>query len=266
MPDCGQAPDRRGRRCAFSESGRSIIDNGEVDASNVVSEWPEVDVERNQARPESAGLDAAALVTAALATPAAHWQIFEVAASARASGDHLLDTVLDDLAIRASAGNDAALELLIEVVHRLSLARPAITGLIFDAALIDDIAQETLMTLERRIGSFEGRAKFRTWLYAVARNEALMALRRRQSEPVEVSPGQITRFSSMVAGRLTIEALIDGLPEPYRETFKLQLFENLSYGAIAARLGVPIGTVRSRLAKSKGLLRAAVSGSIEPPR
>jgi RNA polymerase sigma-70 factor, ECF subfamily len=53
--------------------------------------------------------------------------------------------------------------------------------------------------------------------------------------------------------------LVDGLDEPYRTTLRLQLYEELDYDAIAARLGVPIGTVRSRLAKARTLLAARLS-------
>lgn len=182
-----------------------------------------------------------------------------MAAVARTTRARSLDVVLDDLARRAAGGDESALELVLELVHRLGLARPAITSIVFDAALVDDVAQAALVTTERRIDSYEGRSKFRTWLYTVARNEALMALRRRQAEPVEEPPGASARFSSVVAGRLTIEALVDSLGEPYRETLRLQLYDNLDYDAMADRLGVPVGTVRSRLAKARDLLRVALS-------
>ncbi|HVL04765.1 MAG TPA: sigma-70 family RNA polymerase sigma factor [Acidimicrobiales bacterium] len=199
------------------------------------------------------------LVTAALTGGAAWARLLEVAALGWASRDGTLDVVLDDLAARAAAGDDGATELVLEIVHRLGLARPAITSVILDSALVDDAAQATLVTVERRIGSFEGRARFRTWLHTVARNEALMAVRRRQDEPVEELPATAARFSSVVAGRLTIEALVDTLAEPYRETLRLQLYDNLDYHGIARRLGVPVGTVRSRLAKARDLLRAALA-------
>ena len=63
-----------------------------------------------------------------------------------------------------------------------------------------------------------------------------------------------------------MEALVDALPEPYRETMKLQAFENLDYEAIAIRLGVPIGTVRSRLAKARELLWGAMKEERARPR
>lgn len=185
-------------------------------------------------------------------------QVLEVAALSRARRDGNLDVLLDDLAAKAAAGDDAALELVLELVHRLGLARPAVTSLIFDSSVVDEVAQATLVTVERRIGSYEGRAKFRTWLHAVARNEALMSLRRRHAEPVEDLPDAGTRFSSVVARRQTIRALVDALPDPYRETLVLQLYEDLDYEAISARLDVPVGTVRSRLAKARELLRSAL--------
>ena len=188
--------------------------------------------------------------------------MLELAAASQAGRDGRLDTVLDDLATRAAAGNEPAVEALLELVHRLALARPAITGITFDQALVDDAAQAALVTVEHRIGSYEGRSKFRSWLHVVARNEALMAVRRRHAEPMDEvpeAPGG-TRFSSVVATRQTVKAVIEALPEPYRETISLQLYEDLDYDAIATRLDIPVGTVRSRLAKARDLLRAALEG------
>jgi len=196
------------------------------------------------------------LVTAALDGGVARAQLFEVAAAARAGREGSLDVVLDDVAIRAAAGDDRATELLLELVHRLHLSRSAIAPIISDGSRADDVAQATLVAVEQKVGSFEGRAKFRSWLFTVARNEALMAVRPRKSdaEPVAEPPAARTRFSSIVAFRVSIEALVDGLPEPYGETMKLQIFDDLDYEAIASRLGVPVGTVRSRLAKARELL------------
>ena len=196
------------------------------------------------------------LVDDALTGSMGRARLLEVAAEARARRGPELDEALDDLAQRAASGDDAAVELLLELVHRLGLARPAITSVIADFSRVDDVAQATLMAVERRIPSYEGRAKFRTWLHTVARNQALMSLRRRQAEPVEEVPEAGARFSSVVVGRMTIERIVDSLAEPYRETLRLQLFESLEYDAIAERLGVPVGTVRSRLAKAREMLRS----------
>ena len=196
------------------------------------------------------------LVDAALAGGPARGQLFAVAAAGRGSNDGSLDVLLDDLAGRAARGDDAATELVLEVVHRLRLSRGAIAPVVSDPTTADDVAQSTLVAVERKIGSYEGRSKFRTWLFTVARNEALMAVRPRKSdaEPVAEPPAASARFSSIIAFRLSMEALVEGLPEPYRETLQLQIFDNLDYEGIAVRLGVPVGTVRSRLAKARQLL------------
>ena len=198
----------------------------------------------------------AGLASAALAGGPARAELFEVAAAGRASNDGSLDVLLDDLARRAAAGDETATELVLELVHRLKLSRSAIAPIVSDPTAADDVAQTTLVAVERKIGSYEGRSKFRTWLFTVARNEALMAVRPRKSdaEPVAEPPAASARFSSIIAFRVSMEALVDGLSEPYRETLKLQIFENLDYDTIAGRLGVPVGTVRSRLAKARQLL------------
>jgi RNA polymerase sigma-70 factor (ECF subfamily) len=183
-------------------------------------------------------------------------EVLTFAVTWRANDQERFDYLLDAVAIRASSGSDAGLELLLELIHRLQLATGAIRSRISDTTLADDVAQQTLITVERNIHSYGGLAHFRTWLHAVARNEALMTLRRRVPAPTGERPGYDgVRFTSVVANRMTIADVIDSLPPPYGETLRLQLFEDLDYEAIAARLGVPIGTVRSRLAKGKELLR-----------
>jgi len=186
--------------------------------------------------------------------------VFEEATAWRTSKDPQLDDLLNEVARLAATGDDAAVELLLELVHRLQLTRSAILPIVADPTAAEDVAQAALIAVELKIGTYEGRSKFRTWLFAVARNEALMAVRPRKSdaEPVAEPPASSARFSSIVAYRVTMETLIEGLPEPYRETMALQVFENLDYEGIATRLGVPVGTIRSRLAKARDLLWAAM--------
>ena len=200
------------------------------------------------------------MVSAALEGGPSRGRLFEAATVWRTSRDPNLDHLLDDVARRAAAGDDTAVELLLELVHRLQLTRSAIAPIITDASSAEDVAQAALIAVELKIGTYEGRSKFRTWLFTVARNEALMAVRPRKAdaEPVAEPPASSARFSSIVAYRVTMEALVESLAEPYRQTMHLQVFENLDYEGIAERLDVPIGTVRSRLAKARDLLWAAM--------
>ena len=189
-------------------------------------------------------------------------RLLTFAATSRSADKEGFDELLDSLALRAGGGSETALELLLELVHGLHLADGAIRSRVSDAALADDVAQQTLIAVESHISSYGGLAHFRTWLYAVARNESLMMLRKRVPEPTaELQPRAVGRFTSIVVNKMTISDIIRGLPAPYGETLGLQIFDDLDYEAIAARLQVPLGTVRSRLAKGKELLREALLGT-----
>lgn len=165
--------------------------------------------------------------------------------------------VLDGLAAAGAQGSRPAVELLVELVHRHRLAHPAITTVLVDPADVDDAAQLTLIAVVERIDSFQGRSRFQTWLRAIARNEALQILRRkrRKSEPSGQEVPELDRFvrrlSSVVADQQAVQRALDRLAEPYREVLVLRELEQLGYDEIAARLGVPIGTVRSRLARAR---------------
>jgi RNA polymerase sigma-70 factor (ECF subfamily) len=179
------------------------------------------------------------------------------------------DEVLDAIALVAATGAPLAVNLLVTLVHRHRLADRAVARVLIDPADIDDAVQLALIAVVESVRTFEGRARFRTWLFRVARNEALMLLRRKQRGPepmghaaeidgaVEVGSGFVNRLSSAVAGRLSIEAMLAELPEHYREPLRLRELEQLEYAEIADRLGLPIGTVRSRIARAREQLARA---------
>lgn len=174
--------------------------------------------------------------------------------------DPELDDLLDLLVEAAQSGSDAALEVVLTGIHQLGLARPAITRLIIEPSAVDEVAQATLIKVEANLAKFERRSKFRTWLYSVARNEALMRLRRENgsttsnTDEVEDTASAGRRMSSIVVTRATVRDALDALAEPYKETMLLRVDNELEYDEIAAHLGIPIGTVRSRLAKARTML------------
>ena len=168
--------------------------------------------------------------------------------------------ILDGLAGHGAAGALPATELLLELVHRHRIAHPAITTLLVDPADIEDAAQLTLIAVLEKIPQFEGRSRFQTWVRAIARNEALQVLRRKQrkNEPtgdeVPEDWAFARRLSSVVADEVAVRQALDRVPEPYREALILREFDQLGYEEIAERLGVPVGTVRSRIARARDLL------------
>ncbi len=173
-----------------------------------------------------------------------------------------------DLALAAAAGDRRALEVLLErhvdyvhAVCRRVLGHP-------EDAL--DAAQEAMIAVARRIGSFDGRAQFTTWLYRVATNAALDEVRRRKRRPSPTDDGILDRPSSaapdrVVAARLDVDAALARLPEEFRTAVVLRDLLDLDYAEIADALGIPIGTVRSRISRGRRLLGEWFGNSDDPP-
>jgi RNA polymerase sigma-70 factor (ECF subfamily) len=166
----------------------------------------------------------------------------------------------DELARRAAAGDRRALEELLDGcadrVHALC------RRVLLDADDALDAAQETLLGVTRGIGRFDGRAAFSTWLYRIATNAALDELRRRNRRPVpsaEVpeAPASAPPVAETVASRVDVDAALATLPPDFRIALVLRDLCDLEYRQIAEVLGVPPGTVRSRIARGRAAFAAA---------
>ena len=163
-----------------------------------------------------------------------------------------------DLARRASRGDRAALETLLDRhadrIH--ALCRRIIPHR--DDAL--DATQEAMIAVVRGIRRFDGRAAFTTWLYRVATNAALDELRRKHRRPVPADlperPATGPRVDEQVDARVDIDAALSAIPEDFRVAVVLRDLCDLDYAEIAEALNVPIGTVRSRIARGRAALEA----------
>jgi RNA polymerase sigma-70 factor (ECF subfamily) len=172
----------------------------------------------------------------------------------------------DALAQRAARGDNAALDILLRrhtaLLHgvcRRILGNP-------DDAL--DATQEALLAIARKIGSFDGRAKFSTWAYRVATNAALDETRRRGRRPVpaEHLPEMSTPHGpthgtvdgatteSGIVDRLDVDAALAQLTPDYRAAVALRDLVGMDYAEIAEVLGIPPGTVRSRISRGRAAL------------
>jgi RNA polymerase sigma-70 factor (ECF subfamily) len=137
-----------------------------------------------------------------------------------------------------------------------------------------DATQEAMIAIARSIGSFNGRSSFSTWTYRVATNAALDELRRRRRRPlVDSSIGAGERVTTLdqwpdsarpdevgdsVAARLSLDQALEQVSEEHRVAVVLRDMLDLEYGAIAEVLRVPIGTVRSRIARGRLALAQAL--------
>jgi len=123
-----------------------------------------------------------------------------------------------------------------------------------DAEDAEDVAQEAFVRVFQAIPQFRRQASFSTWLYRIVTNLCLGRRRRRRpvleletlAEPVsEENP------SRQVTEGLLARQVLDELPAALRAVLVLREQEGLSYREIATALGVPVGTVRSRLSKAR---------------
>lgn len=172
-----------------------------------------------------------------------------------------------DVITSAQKGDHAAFRVLVERyqdrAYRLALR------VLRDEEAARDVVQEAFIKVYRSLDRFEGRSSFYTWLYRVVMNLCLDAKRRDRSgshaewdetAPMNVDPGgsdavsDLARERSSPAGVLESQELravvadaIEHLPDDARQTLVLREIEGLSYAEIAECLGVPKGTVMSRL-------------------
>ena len=138
--------------------------------------------------------------------------------------------------------------------HGLRL-RALARSLVRDEHAADDLVQETWM---RAVAHAPAAAPWR-WLARVLRNLAVQerrlgAARARREHAAargEAEPDPEQRFS----GHKELVAAIDELPEPYRQAILLRFFEDLPPRRIAARLGIPVKTVKTRVSRALALLR-----------
>jgi RNA polymerase sigma-70 factor (ECF subfamily) len=166
---------------------------------------------------------------------------------------------------RARRFRDAALPHLDDVY---TLAR----YLLRDAADAEDAVQECYLRALKHFDSYRGPA-MKPWLFAILRNVCRAEFARRASSPtapIEDVPEDAAQTplwhdapetpEAQMLHRWdasTIRRLVEALAEPFRETFVLREIHELSYREIADVVGAPVGTVMSRLARARAMLRSA---------
>ncbi|MFO7590281.1 MAG: RNA polymerase sigma factor [Acidimicrobiia bacterium] len=162
-----------------------------------------------------------------------------------------------DLADAAAAGERGALEVLLDRhAERVHAVCRRVVGSAEDAL---DAAQEALVAIAQGIGRFDGRSAFSTWCYRVATNAALDELRRRGRRPTPtelVTESSVPGMEASVDARLDVDRALATIPEEFRVAVVLRDLADLDYPEIAAVLDVPLGTVKSRIARGRSALRA----------
>jgi RNA polymerase sigma-70 factor (ECF subfamily) len=186
-----------------------------------------------------------------------------------------------DVIARARKGDHDAFRVLVERYQEraYNLARRVLR----DEEWARDVVQEGFLKVYRSLDRFEGRSSFYTWLYRIVMNLCLDAKRSDRSNrhvewdeaaPLEADPGSADAVSAVhqeqvgPAGALEraelrgfVARAIEQLPDDARQTLLLREVEGLSYAEIAECLGVPKGTVMSRLHHARRRVREVMVAS-----
>jgi RNA polymerase sigma-70 factor (ECF subfamily) len=168
----------------------------------------------------------------------------------------------DVLLAAAHRGDHDALEALLRSVHDRMAA--VARRMLRDPGDAADCTQEALIRVVRGLAGFDGRSSFSTWCHRIVATTALDELRRRGRRPVTVPETDREPLSTEPAPeQASLDALaladIDSalacLPEEFRQAVVLSDVADLDYSTIAEMLEVPVGTVKSRVARGRSQLR-----------
>jgi RNA polymerase sigma-70 factor (ECF subfamily) len=136
-----------------------------------------------------------------------------------------------------------------------------------DPALAEDLSQEVFIRIYRGLGRFQCQSSLKTWVYRVCLNHCRTRLgRRSRRQRFELPEDPERQVADPSAGpeedamssdaRRVLAAALPEIDPVYREAVVLRDLEELSYVEIAAVLEIPVGTVRSRIARGRDQLRS----------
>jgi RNA polymerase sigma-70 factor (ECF subfamily) len=129
----------------------------------------------------------------------------------------------------------------------------------------EDLTQHVFLTAHSRGEQLRDVGSIRSWLFAILRNSYLKAVRRRPPLPAGSLDLDIDTLPAPGAktdiDHERLQSALDDLPEEFKIVVLMFYFEGCSYREIAERLGVPDGTVMSRLSRAKSHLRRKLSPS-----
>ncbi|MCO5099374.1 MAG: RNA polymerase sigma factor [Burkholderiaceae bacterium] len=179
------------------------------------------------------------------------------------------------------AGDAQAFRILMQR-HNQLLYRTA-RSIVRNEAEAEDVVQEGWLQAYRALHEFRGDSKLATWLVRIVANEALGRLRG-AGRRAEVIPLDTTVDSATFAGepnmqvpeserpdhlaergeiRRVLEARIDELPDAFRSVFVLRAVEEMSVDEVAAVLGIPEATVRTRHFRARSMLRESLAREVD---
>lgn len=174
---------------------------------------------------------------------------------------------LELLAVRCQLGEPAAFERLVERFHE-PLWR-YVRGATGDPEVAEEVLQEGWLRVLRGIGRLRDPARLTPWIFSIVRRSFVDRLRERYAaagvEPLDEEPAAPADEALSREDFERLHAALEVLPAPDRETTSLFYLHELDLREVAEVLGVPEGTVKSRLHRARRLLRERLDPKGAPP-
>ncbi|HTM60567.1 MAG TPA: sigma-70 family RNA polymerase sigma factor [Burkholderiales bacterium] len=153
---------------------------------------------------------------------------------------------------------------LVELIPRLRRYARALVG---ERASADDLVQDTLERAWTKLHLYRRGTDLRAWLFTVMHNVHVNRVRAtRPVDPLEDEMPELAQRGTQADGLLVrdLDRAIARLPADQRSVLLLVTLEEMSYEEVARTLGIPIGTVMSRLSRAREKLRAMMLGQTPP--
>jgi RNA polymerase sigma-70 factor (ECF subfamily) len=161
---------------------------------------------------------------------------------------------------------DSALEQLL-ADYRHKVFRMAV-AMLRDAARAEDVTQDIFIKLWRALPIYDGRASVGTWLYTIARNTCLSAIRAdgyRRTAPLDDAEAVEPSASSTTPLAISVEQCLSRLPGVQRQVVTLFYMQERSVSEVAGMLDLPEGTVKSHLHRARRALAVMMAPASESP-
>ena len=167
---------------------------------------------------------------------------------------------------RAVHGDGRAFERIVEEHH--SLVWAAVRSVLGDRPDVEDTVQEAFIKVYRGLSSFRSASRLSTWIYRIARNEALNASSRarRETVPIESTapiedPGERPdRLVSRAEAAALVERFLPRIDDRWRAAIELRYMGERSCAEISEIMDLPVGTVKTYIHRGKAALRRLMAG------
>jgi RNA polymerase sigma-70 factor (ECF subfamily) len=154
----------------------------------------------------------------------------------------------------------------LDVIGLIGPLRRYARSLTRDESRADDLVQDTLVRAYERLGTFRAGGNLKGWLLSILHNTFVDERRRHKAENERLAHVAETSETTAPAGQESqvrlqqIQRAFLGLPEDQRAALHLVVVEGLPYQEAATALGIPLGTLMSRLGRARAALRAFEAG------